>query len=293
MPSKRSKSKERERKRRARQGMTDEQKDLAREKAKIKMQKIRENKNEKEKETDRVKARQNMRIMRENQSEAEKEDSNEKSRLRMLDFLYNRETSEQKDLRLEKDKIRKEIEAGERSEDEEKEFRHTKKLSMRKSREEQTEEIKEYQKIENKHKRRIARKNLSHEKRLENNKIAKEEMKKLRKEGRLKPFEERGKQNPVELYDYRDYYESSNENAKFLHAVRPDIVKTLNETIRKEEEEKRASLERLKLGEACPGLKAHVAWIKNRKTKKIETRRIMKVKMKFSLSLKLIRKKIF
>ena len=139
---------------------------------------------------------------------------------------------------------------------------------MRKSREEQTEEIKEYQKIENKHKRRIARKNLSHEKRLENNKIAKEEMKKLRKEGRLKPLEERGKQNPVELYDYRDYYESSNENAKFLHAVRPDIVKTLNETIRKEEEEKRASLERLKLGEACPGLKAHVAWIKKQKNQK-------------------------
>ena len=136
---------------------------------------------------------------------------------------------------------------------------------MRKSREEQNEEIKEYQKIENKYKRRIARKNLSDKKRLENNKKAKEEMKKLKEEGRLKPFEERGKYKYIEMYEYRDYYVSSNDNAKYLHAIRPDIVKTLNETIRKEEEEKRARLERSKSGEACPGLKAHVAWMKKQK----------------------------
>ena len=45
----------------------------------------------------------------------------------------------------------------------------------------------------------MERKNLSREKYLEDNKIAKEEMKKLRKEGRLKPLEERGKQNQKEF----------------------------------------------------------------------------------------------
>jgi len=182
--------------------------------------------------------------------------------------LYHREKSEEKDLRLEKDRERKEKEAEKRSEDEEKEFRYIKKIGMRKSREEQNEEIREYQKIENKYKRRIARKNLSHEKHLEINKKVKEEMKKFREEGRLKPFEEKGKYKSIEIYDYRDYYESSRDNAQYLRAVRPDIVQTLNETFRKEEEEERAYLERSKLGEACPGLRAHVAWIKKQKMQK-------------------------
>ena len=73
-------------------------------------------------------------------------------------------------------------------------------------------------KIENKYKCKIARKNLPLKKRLENIKVAKEEKKKI---------ENRGNYNSIELYDYEDYYKYSNDNAKYLTAFRPTIVKTL------------------------------------------------------------------
>ena len=88
-------------------------------------------------------------------------------------------------------------------------------------------------------------------------------MKKLRKEGRLKPFEKRGYYNSYELHDYENYFKSSNENAEHLATMRPDIVTTINERIRKEEEEKRR--ERSKWSEPCPGLTAAVAWMKKQK----------------------------
>ena len=153
----------------------------------------------------------------------------------------------------------------ERSEDEIEQFRHDKKISMRKSREEQNEEIRDYQKIENKHKRRLARKNLSREKHLENNKTAKEEMKKLKEEGRLKEFKSRGDYKTMELDDYTTYYKQSKDNYDFLNLIRPDIVSQINERIRKEKEERRKCFERLRSGEACPGLRAHVAWMRKQK----------------------------
>ena len=136
---------------------------------------------------------------------------------------------------------------------------------MRKSREEQNEEMKDYQKIENKHKRRLARKNLSCEKRLEKNKTARDEMKKLKEEGRLREFKNRGKYKTYELDDYKTYYNQSKDNSDYLDLIRPDIVSKMNERMRREKEEKRKLLEELKSGEPCPGLRAHVAWIKKLK----------------------------
>merc|ERR1712208_102532 len=106
----------------------------------------------------------------------------------------------------------------------------------------------------------LARKNLSREKQLEKNKTAKEEMKKLKEEGRLKEFKSRGDYKTMELDDYTTYYKQSKDNYDFLNLIRPDIVSQINKRIRKEKEERRKCFERLRSGEACPGLRAHVAW---------------------------------
>ena len=227
--------------------MTDEQKAINKEKDRLRMKKMWDNQTEAEKDNEREKKRLVMKNIRDKLNETEKDERNEKARLGMIEFRADRETSEEKYLRLEKERDRKKRDNDDMSDDEIEDFKTIKRNSMRKSRKEQNEEIKEYQKIENKHNRRQARKDLSTDRKREENEISKEGMRQLRSHGRLVSFIERGKQNNNELYDYKKYFESSEENAELLASLRPDIMSKINEEIRKEKEEIREIQERRKL----------------------------------------------
>jgi hypothetical protein len=245
MPSKRSKSQEREKKRKARQRMTDEQKEISREIAKKGMANLREIKTEEEKQKDKKTSRVEMAKFRENMSKDVQEAFYENDRMRKVIFRQQTESLDEKKTRLTEDKKRKEYIRDRRSEEEKEDHTEYNRQKKKISRENQLNEIKEFDKIEIKHKNRMSRQNLSKEKKSELKAKAKHGMHLLRKEGRLRTYVERSKPNMNKFSDLKDYAKKSRDNLEFLELRKPDIVQQINEEARITKEKDKIKLREL------------------------------------------------
>lgn len=128
--------------------------------------------------------------------------------------------------------------------DEEKIKVNERRRQLRKNKQELKDSVeREFDKIENKHNIRSWRSKRSEDQKKDENLKAKKGMQLLRKEGRIRNFEERTPQNSTEESDWDKYMKNSELHAEKVASCKPDIVQKLNQKSREECEKQRKKRE--------------------------------------------------
>ena len=124
--------------------------------------------------------------------------------------------------------------------DEEKVKVNERRQQLRKNKEEMKDNVqKEFEKIESKYDKRSWRSKRSEDQKMKDNIKAQKGMQLLRKEGRVRNFEERTQQNSTEESDWKNFMKNSKLHAEKVESCKPDIVQKLNQKAREEYEKQR------------------------------------------------------